>query len=582
MNISSLKANPRLLIALSAALIQGLALFALHKAVDHEAWAKAHLGLLVLAYAVVVVVPLTIQLLSEHWQKPLLWRLTIGIGVLYALLGWHFGSRVAVPTEHSVVQQDDAFIFTLSAGVLWALAVPFLSCRLSLGRWRCEYAQLFAAAWQSALRLAEAAAFTGAFWLLLGLWQQLFVMLGYYFFNNLFEKPAFVYPVTCVTFGIALYLTGSIERLVTVIREQILGLLKWLTPVAALILALFAPTLLFKLPDLLFHGERAIKAQWLLWILAMTVLLLNAGYQNGTAERPYPKVLQAALRVVVPTTVIVAATAFYSLMVRIGEYGITVGRVYGLIVAIVALGYSAGYTWAACRRGPWLKGIERVNVAVALGLMVILILILTPIASPYRFAANDQAARLTADASRQSQNDLRYLRWDAGQYGIEALKRLAEGRDGKMPEWLATGAKEMLASTNRYEALRDRSLEKRVADMVVFPTGSKIDPQLAEIIRGRSFRASDHSNAMELMAVMVDLNGDAVDECVVFFETDVVLYTQNHGTWSKVLSGWDGSLREPDFRKKLRQSLEAKDFAPQSRAWSDLRAGSAVFQFNSR
>lgn len=37
-------------------------------------------------------------------------------------------------------------------------------------------------------------------------------MLGIRFFKELFQEPIFVYPVTSLTFGIALYLIGSLDR----------------------------------------------------------------------------------------------------------------------------------------------------------------------------------------------------------------------------------------------------------------------------------------------------------------------------------------------------------------------------------
>src|SRR5690606_21128929 len=142
-------------------------------------------------------------------------------------------------------------------------------------------------------------------------------------------------------------------------------------------LVLFAPTLLIKLPDLLFEGKRAISAAWLLWLLAFTVLLLNAGYQNGRMETPYPRPIALFLRFVTPAMIIVAATALYALFVRVAEYGITVDRVFAIIVAVAGLVYAVGYTSAGFRKGLWMRGIESVNVALAAGIIVVLVLTLT-------------------------------------------------------------------------------------------------------------------------------------------------------------------------------------------------------------
>lgn len=73
-------------------------------------------------------------------------------------------------------------------------------------------------------------------------------MLGIRFFTELLEEPIFVYPVTSLAFGFALHLIGSIERLTSVVLEQLLNVLKWLAILAGLILALFTVALIFRTP----------------------------------------------------------------------------------------------------------------------------------------------------------------------------------------------------------------------------------------------------------------------------------------------------------------------------------------------
>jgi hypothetical protein len=171
----------------------------------------------------------------------------------------------------------------------WLMALPFAQNRLATGRWSIQYPALFANAWRNKLTLAEAALFTALFWLLLFLWQMLFHMLGIDYFRELFREPIFVYPVTSLTFGCALHLIGSIERLTAVVLEQLLNVLKWLGILAGAILVFFTVALVFKLPGLVFTGQKAIGAAWLLWLMAVVVLLLNAAFRDGSVSQPYPK-----------------------------------------------------------------------------------------------------------------------------------------------------------------------------------------------------------------------------------------------------------------------------------------------------
>jgi hypothetical protein len=70
------------------------------------------------------------------------------------------------------------------------------------------------------------------------------------------------WPMKCPDCGAKTHynLIGSLTRLVTVLMEQTLSVLKWLGVIAALILALFTAALAVKLPELVATGARAIGA----------------------------------------------------------------------------------------------------------------------------------------------------------------------------------------------------------------------------------------------------------------------------------------------------------------------------------
>jgi hypothetical protein len=76
--------------------------------------------------------------------------------------------------------------------------------------------------------------------------------------------PQEYFPLTSLAFGCALHLVGSIERLTAAILEQLLNVLKWLVLVAGPLLLFFTIALVFKLPNLVFTGQKAIGAAWLL------------------------------------------------------------------------------------------------------------------------------------------------------------------------------------------------------------------------------------------------------------------------------------------------------------------------------
>src|SRR5271170_2472713 len=368
----SSSAKAALPLILMGAVVQGWALYGLHDAIKGHHWPATDQAWLVALYALAVFVPVTAQLLAEHARAAAFWRLLAILGIAFFYFGWHHGASVSAGVTGRPGDSEEYFSLALLLTILWLLALPFAQNRLSAGQWTIQYQSLFANAWRNKLVLAEAALFTGLFWLLLFLWQTLFHMLGIDFFRELFEEPIFVYPVTSLAFGCALHLIGSIERLTSVVLEQLLNVLKWLALLAGVILAFFTIALVFKLPGLLFTGQKAIGAVWLLWLLAVVVLLLNAAYRDGSVAQPYPKWIAQFLRVIVPLTVIISLTALYALLTRTWYYGLTVERVWAFVVAGAALLYSAGYSISAFGRGAWLAGIARVNIIVALALIAVI------------------------------------------------------------------------------------------------------------------------------------------------------------------------------------------------------------------
>ncbi len=594
----SLSGKMALPLILLAAVVQGWSLYGLHHAIKWNHWPATDQPWLTALYALALFIPLSMQLLAEHARAAALWWFLAVLAGAYGYFGWHYGSTVfsAAPDPLRGVSQ---FPFALELGVLWLIALPFAEVRLATGRWTIQYPLLFAAAWRNKLALAEAALFTGLFWLLLFLWQMLFHMLGIDYFRELFQEPIFVYPVTSLTFGCALHLIGSIERLTSVVLEQLLNVLKWLGLLAGAILALFTAALVLKLPGLVFTGQKAIGAAWLLWLTAVVVLLLNAAYRDGSAAEPYPRWIAQSFRVVVPLTVIIAATAMYALVMRDRQYGLTVERVWALIVAGAALLYSAGYSMAAWRSGAWFAGIARVNVAVAVVLMALIAAALTPLLSPYRLSANSQF-RLVRDKGLAALDDkrnkergyfwvtpLQYLRFDSGRYGRAKLEELAALKTGKDGEDIRQLAARLLAQSGRWEAPSTPDSVAAVAKLRVYPAGRTLDANLRDVLsadlanpgKGFVFR-----NSMDKAAgLYIDLNGDKAEEFVFMTERSGIVYENHAGQWvsagslyadpanSSARAGWD-----------LLRELAKGNIAATPPKWNNLSIGEQKFVVNGR
>lgn len=575
---------------LAVAVIQGWALYALHLSIKDVHWPATEPGWLVALYAVTLLAPLSFQVLVAHWQAPLTRVFLAALGISLFYFGWHHGVAVIGVFAEQKPDLEEAVVLAPILALLWLHLLPFVQCRLVTGQWWPQYRLLFGIAWRNVLTLGEAAIFTALFWALLMLWQGLFGMLGIKFFKDLFSEPIFIYPVTAITFGLALYLIGSLERWTEVVLEQILNVLKWLAVVAGLILTLFTAALLLKLPDLVFTGSRAIGAAWLLWLIAVVVLLVNAAFRDGTLERPYPQWINHALRFCMPLLVVVAVTAAYSLYVRATNYGLTVSRVWAMVVAAVALSYAIGYSYAAIVKGRWMARIAPVNIGVALGVIAVIALCLTPLLSPYRLSANSQYQRALVWQPDNTDDDnengygsaygtpMHYLRFDAGGYGRDRLAALAASQDKQLSERAVAMQKE--------EHRRDARIApdpQLLDDLAVYPAGHSIDPTLltllrAQLIDPKSPLRKGSISKNRLAGLVVDLNADGRDEFILFVNALGHVYQQTDTAWSHV--GVVDTKDYPVQAADIRTALSDGKFTTELLEWRNLKIGQYRFRFS--
>jgi Domain of unknown function (DUF4153) len=583
MQQSSTSYRESLPVILAAAVAQGCALFGLHRAITTHTWPATNLAWLFALYAVVVLMPLTIQLLADQVRKPAAWAIPGVMMVSFFYFGWHHGSSVASFWDKRFAESGECFPLAIVLMVLWLLVLPFVQARLKAGRWTVEYRQLFDHGWRNAITLAEAGAFTGLFWLLLFLWQSLFHMLQIDFFRDLFEEPIFVYPVTSLVFGCALHLIGSVDRLVSTVLDQLLNVFKWLGTVTGVLLALFTIALIPRLPGLITAGQKAIGASWLLWLVAVVVLFLNAAYRDGTVGKPYPRSIAVALRAVIPSTVVVTLTAIFALYVRTAEYGLTVERVWGFIVAGAALIYSVGYSAAAVREGAWLGAISRVNVLVALALIGAISLTLTPVLSPYRLSAASQYSMVlkgrfkTSEKTYDYGSPFHYLRFDSGAYGRVKLEELSHLQNHPEADRIRDLAAASMRLTSPWESAPTETPPEALAKMIVYPNGRTLDPDLSQRVtaelndRNKRYRWMVSPDS-PMVGLFVDLrtDGSGSEEFLLLKGANGVVYQKGAAGWREVGEAHEsGSASQKDIPSKLAQG----DVAIKDPAWKELWIG---------
>ncbi|MEO6340480.1 MAG: DUF4153 domain-containing protein [Caulobacteraceae bacterium] len=435
-------------------------------------------------------------------------------------------------------------------------------------RWFPSYRRYFELASKDAVRLALTAGFVGALWGLLFLGAGLFRLIDISFVLMTIQKAWFAFPATCTFIAIGVHLTDVRESLVQGVRGMGLTLLSWLTPVMVVITTAFLIALLFTGLEPLWATKRA--GGILLGAAAALIVLLNAAYQDGEpAETSI--VLKWAERAGAVLLVPLTGLAALAVGLRVAQYGLTPERTMAAACVLVAACFAVGYAIAGVRRGPWLKGVGTTNLVSAYVVLVVLALLLTPIADPARLSVASQMARLKAARVSAEKLDYVFLRFDAGRYGLSALKRLA----GQGEATAARLARNALGTSERGEVATPPPLDRAV----LIKAGPGSAPLPRSFMDQRWSLGDDPFRRCEgpnqgCMAWITDLDGAPGDEVMLLVAGTIFVYRQGPSGWA--IAG----AMSPAFCDGVPEALRAGKFrlVPPTVSWRDIEVGGRLLR----
>ncbi len=310
-----------------------------------------------------------------------------------------------------------------------ALPVPFLIAAARTS-WR-DYPALFLEAWSIVLRGAAAAAFTGLVWLVIYLSDEVLRIVGIDAISRLLAHEVVPMVLTGAVFGLGMAVIYDLAELLS--PYVVLRVFRLFLPVVLAVMAVFLIALPFRGLDGLAGGLS--PAALLLTMVAGGVALVSIAIDQTDADATQsPLLLRCAkgLALVLP---VVAGLALYAIWLRLADYGWSPERLFILLVAAVGLAYGLVYALAVLRGAGWMERIRQGNIRVALGIIALAALWLTPVLNAERISAQSQLARFEA-TSRAELLDVYALRsW--GKPGAEVIAVLEETAKAPGQEALA-------------------------------------------------------------------------------------------------------------------------------------------------
>ena len=423
-----------------------------HFLIDHHwtggvpVWKQAAATFVVIATVSFV---LTVERLRWTWTV----GFAVGWGLVLALIGW-FTARY----------NYDATIFEwpyLSGVFAVLLAAPLFQTVRDEGAWRFPYRTLHSHAWTDAVIGAAALFFVGVVFLLAWLIAGLFNLIGIEAIRDLLQKEWFGWMLAGFAFGSAVGLLRERDKLVATLQRLVMVVFSVLAPVLAVSLAAFLASIPFT----------GLSKFWDSWVPATptllaagvgAILLANAVIGDGREERSSSKLLRVSALVLVAVVLPLAALAALSMQIRIGQYGWTPERIWGVVAVLVAVAYGLAAWWSIWRgRLDFDDPLRPLQVKMAIGLCGVALLLALPILDFGWISARSQIARLESGKIAPDKFDWTAMAFDFGPAGRARLKRIAASGGADRKD-LARAA---LNARDRYrlrEATAEQTLDQRV------------------------------------------------------------------------------------------------------------------------
>ncbi|WP_066660163.1 MULTISPECIES: DUF4153 domain-containing protein [unclassified Sphingomonas] len=336
-------------------------------------------------------------------------------------------------------------------------------------------------AWTNAVLWCLSWAFVGVVMLLSFLLAALFDLIGIKLLRDLLDKEWFWRGLVGLAFGLGLALLREQRRIVGLLQNVAMLVLGVLAPVLAVGLGLFLIALPFTGLQPLWEATKS-TTPILLACAVGALLLVNAVIGNGGDDAPRNRVLRWAALVLAVAILPLVGIAAIATGLRIGQYGFTPERLWGLTFVVIASVVAVAYLSSVIRgRGGWAERVRPANLHLAMIVCGVALLLATPLASFNAISTRNQLARLESGKVSPEKFDWRALAFDFGEPGRKALERFKTSKN----DAIRKGATQAATAEYRWDApdgtqaVREEALDKTLR---ILPAGTPLPPELREAI----------------------------------------------------------------------------------------------------
>ena len=390
----------------------------------------------------------TVTFLITAERRRLAWATGFAVawGLIMALVGYSTG---AYNRGGELVE------FPFLSGLLAiAVASPLFQTLRDEGRKSLPYKQVHRYAWTDAIIGGASLAFTGLTFLLAFLLSALFDAIGIPFLKDLMGEGWFNWMMAGAAFGAASAVLRERDPLLGTLQRLVMLVFSVLAPVLAGALAIY----LIALPVTGFGGlwkSGLPETPLLLSTAAFAVVFLNAIIGDSPDDRSSGRLWRITEGVLLFAVLPLGILALVSMSLRVGQYGWTPQRLWGVIACLIAIAYGAAAWWAGIRgRGAFDVRLRESQKWLAVGLCALALFLALPILDFGSISARSQLARLESGKVKAEQFDWAAMAFDFGPAGRNALERIARTGPADRRELAGTALK----TDNRWAIARQADI----------------------------------------------------------------------------------------------------------------------------
>lgn len=345
---------------------------------------------------------------------------------------------------------------TMSLALALAIAAPLFQAARDERTLRPSYIGVHDHVWANVVLWCASWLFVAIVWVMAFLLASLFHLIKIDFVQELLAKDWFGRAMTGLAFGGALGLLREHDAVVRTLQRVVAIVLAVLAPVLAVGLGLFLLALPFAGVQALWDATSE-TTPLLLACAAGALILANVVIGRETADERRNPLLRYAAMILAAVILPLAVLAAVATGLRIGQYGFTPERLWGVVFVGVALCWGLAYfATLVLRRLGWTRLVRPANLMLACLVCVLGFVLATPLISFNAISARDQVARLESGRTTPEKFDWAALAFDFGKPGRAALEKLRSSSNAQ----LRTKAAEAAATKTRWDLTRNEASEE--------------------------------------------------------------------------------------------------------------------------